>query len=630
MSATDASAAQAQAQVQAERADLVALLRHVFAAGGRRTPISLLLLLLGSVAEGISILLVIPLLTAFAGGIAKPTRLPLVGTLPTGFTVEAILGGLVALVIAKAFFTRLRTIYTARLLIDLVNAERLRLFTALSGARWEYLSRHRTSDLNHLMSAEVDRLQGGAFNLLLLIQTVLLLAVFLALSVVISVWMTLAALALGLIVLAILRPVRRMATRYGGLRLRNRRMQYAIISEFLAGLKLVKTFNAEGGHIARLSEVLTAMRDEAIGYARISSTSTVVSQVVSAMAVFAIVLLGVRGPHLSLPYLIAFLLILLRSAPQFLAMQNAWQELIVYLPAFRQVRDLQCRAEAMCEPHGQPLPGRVLECAADIRLAGVGFRYPDQPLAALDALSFTIPAGQVTAIVGPSGAGKSTLADLLLGLQSPTSGEIWLDDVRIDSVTCRSWRGRTGYVSQDVFLMHDSIAANLTLARPEATPDELWEALELAQASQFVMALPEGLATLVGERGVRLSGGERQRIALARALLRRPQLLVLDEATSALDWENQQAIIRTIERLRGQHTIVTIAHRPSMIAFADHVVALANGRVIEQGAFADLIEHRGSALRRMFEGERNPGAPFAIPALHAAPVEPQQAARSGS
>ncbi|TIS53366.1 MAG: ABC transporter ATP-binding protein, partial [Mesorhizobium sp.] len=188
-----------------------------------------------------------------------------------------------------------------------------------------------------------------------------------------------------------------------------------------------------------------------------------------------------------------------------------------------------------------------------------------------------------------------------------------------------AWRDQVAYVPQDVFLLHDTIAANLRLAAPQSGDEELWAALRKAHAADFVERLDRRLETVVGDRGVRLSGGERQRIALARALLRKPSLLILDEATSALDWQNQSLIAQSIEELRGQMTILTIAHRPSMIAFADWVVAIESGRIVEVGQYQRLKARSGSRLARMLSGER---AELGT----AAPVEnapvPAQAGRS--
>jgi ATP-binding cassette subfamily C protein len=224
-------------------------------------------------------------------------------------------------------------------------------------------------------------------------------------------------------------------------------------------------------------------------------------------------------------------------------------------------------------------------------------------------ITFGLPAGKVTALIGPSGSGKSTIADMLLGLLEPTAGKILVDGVEIDAANRRRWRDQVAYVPQDVFLLHDTIAANLRLAAPQASDDDLWTALRAAHAGEFVERLDHRLQTVVGDRGVRLSGGERQRIALARALLRKPSLLILDEATSALDWQNQSLIARSIDGLRGAMTILTIAHRPSMIAFADWVVAMEDGRVVEVGQYQRLKAKPASRLSRMLSGEQSETEP---------------------
>jgi ATP-binding cassette subfamily C protein len=205
--------------------------------------------------------------------------------------------------------------------------------------------------------------------------------------------------------------------------------------------------------------------------------------------------------------------------------------------------------------------------------------YPGAERPALDGVSFSLPAGQCTALIGPSGAGKSTLADVLLGLIPAASGTVRIDGQVLAPPLMLAWRRRVGYVQQETFLLPESVRENLRLGDPHADDAALWRALELAAAAQFVRALPQGLDTPVGERGSRLSGGERQRLALARALLRDPLLLILDEVTASLDAGNEARVGEALDGLRGRVTILLITHRQALARHADRTLALEAGRV---------------------------------------------------
>jgi ATP-binding cassette subfamily C protein len=292
----------------------------------------------------------------------------------------------------------------------------------------------------------------------------------------------------------------------------------------------------------------------------------------------------------------------MRISPRFSSIHENLQGILLNLPAFDAMRALETRCRGEAEPMMDASAGAPL-LRSQIRFEQVSFAYRGADHAQIFNASFDIPVNRITALIGPSGAGKSTLADLALGLIEPSTGRILIDDVVLDGGNQRAWRDHIAYVPQDVFLLHDTISGNLLIANPHASEADIWLALKQANAEGFVRKLPDRLDTVLGERGVRLSGGERQRIALARALLRRPRLLILDEGTSALDWESQAMIARSIESLRGQMTILTIAHRPSMIAFADHVIAINGGRIVERGSYSDLIRRSDSHLSHLVAGE---------------------------
>ena len=229
----------------------------------------------------------------------------------------------------------------------------------------------------------------------------------------------------------------------------------------------------------------------------------------------------------------------------------------------------------------------------EIRLEGVSLQYsPEQP-PALRKVSFSLPKGQMLALVGPSGAGKSSIADLLCGLYAPTAGRIWIDGTPLEQLELASWQKRLGVVSQDTFLFNASIAENIAFGTPGATQDQVEEACQTAQAAGFIENLPQGYATLVGERGYRLSGGQRQRLSLARAILRQPELLILDEATSALDSQSERLAQQAIERFERNRTVLVIAHRLSTIVRADQILVLDGGRVVQRGTHTSLLAAGG-------------------------------------
>jgi ATP-binding cassette subfamily C protein len=255
--------------------------------------------------------------------------------------------------------------------------------------------------------------------------------------------------------------------------------------------------------------------------------------------------------------------------------QRAYQQVVVRESAYWSLIDGISTAHTQVEPVGG---AGVARLSTGIRFAGVGFRHGDGRRV-LDDASFTIAAHELTVIVGPSGAGKTTLLDLIVGLHHPESGEILIDGVALGDLALRQWRRQIGYVPQDSVLVNESIAYNLALGEEGLDEAALRDALRAADALDFVDAMPEGLRTLVGEGGSRLSGGQRQRLALARALVHKPRLLVLDEATSSLDAEAQAAVIETVRRLKGSLTIVAVAHQERMIDAASCILRLADGQV---------------------------------------------------
>jgi ATP-binding cassette subfamily C protein len=212
-----------------------------------------------------------------------------------------------------------------------------------------------------------------------------------------------------------------------------------------------------------------------------------------------------------------------------------------------------------------------------IELRDVKLAYGSKTV--LEHTSLVLPKGQVTVIVGPSGAGKTSIVDLVTGLVRPQEGEVFIDDLPLGSADMHAWRRKVGYVPQETFLLHESVAVNVTLGDPNLTTADVETTLKDADAWGFVSAMPEGIETTVGERGTAMSGGQRQRIAIARALAHRPELLILDEATASLDPKSEAEICATVQRLRGRMTILAVSHQPALLDVADKVYRLEHGVV---------------------------------------------------
>jgi len=234
-----------------------------------------------------------------------------------------------------------------------------------------------------------------------------------------------------------------------------------------------------------------------------------------------------------------------------------------------------------------------------LQFSGVGFGYVANQ-SVLHNLNFEINHGEMVGIIGPSGVGKTTVVDLMLRLLTPTSGQLLVDDVPATEIRLDQWRSKIGYVSQDIFLMNETIKNNIRFYNQNLTEQEIVTAAQMANIDGFIQTLPEKYETVIGERGIMLSAGQRQRIVIARILARKPELLILDEATSALDNESEAQIQQVIKRLKGTITVVVIAHRLSTVMDADRLLVLEKGGITEQGSPQDLIKNKQSYFSKVY------------------------------
>jgi ATP-binding cassette subfamily C protein len=357
---------------------------------------------------------------------------------------------------------------------------------------------------------------------------------------------------------------------------------FGALMEHIGSMKLAKSYGAERAHIRNFNDLSCDLEHQANRFASILSATQMYYDIGAVVIIGVFFYTAVEIFHTPASHLLVMIVLFARLAPQFSWMQRTWQNILNMLPAYGAARDMSEQFGRFAEPISSEEDAPIV-LRDKVEFKNVTFRYDkNEARPVLDGLSVSFPANRTTVILGPSGGGKSTLADLTTGLLNPDSGEILVDGSPLTGELTHTWRRSTAYVPQESFLFHATLRENLLWSRPDARDEDIAEALQLASADGFIERLPEGLDTVVGDRGLRLSGGERQRIALARALLRKPTLLLLDESTSQLDGENEKRIMEALDRLRGALTIVFISHRLSALDCADNVVVLDRGRVVEQ------------------------------------------------
>ena len=345
-----------------------------------------------------------------------------------------------------------------------------------------------------------------------------------------------------------------------------------------------------------------AMPSECASVIKANGYGCGIEQVATALALAGFVWFSLAVVGLNMATTVTMLFLYMRLAPRVVTLHTTWQQLRTQMGSVEAMLGMLEDAERNAEPE-LPETRTAPTLRKAIKISNVHYSYDEGKTPALRGISVTITAGKVTAIVGPTGSGKSTMIDLLLGLIDPDQGSIALDSKPLDRSNRRAWLGRVGYVPQETYLFNATIADNLRVANADASNEQLWEALQIADAATFVRELPGGLEYHLGDRGRGLSGGERQRLAIARALLRTPDLLILDEATSALDALSQRRVARAISGLRQKMTIVVVAHRLSVVSFADDVIVLENGNITATGPTSQLMAEESGHLREVVDAE---------------------------
>lgn len=578
---------------QTDKLALLALVGLLREAPRRNVLLVFTLMLTAAVTEGIGIVLLVPILTVT--GQTGQSASQLSGLLD-GFGLQHPLGTLLCLFVVLIALRALLQYFLQearnRLEFGVVDGLRANCFNRLVHVEWRWMAQGRASDFSALLITNIARVGSGLTSAIQLVATSLVAIAYVATALILS-WQTALVVAVGgaAVILGFSGLRRRVAELGHNFGLANKTMHQQV-QEGVAAIRMTKLTSNEGRQTTAFAKVIDTVRRQQLAYSRQSMLGQATLQIGGAALLATIVYIGLELWHVPIPILLPLLLVSIRLVPILSALQQGWHNWLHAVPALNEIGEMLVDLEHNAEPVDMNV--ERLELTKAITLNSVSLLYAGRTAPALDAISLTIPANQTTAIFGASGSGKSSLADIMTGIIEPDQGVFAVDDIPIVGSKRRQWRRSLSYVQQDAFLFHASVCDNLLWASPHASEEELNIALTAA-AADFVLTLPDGLDTIVGDRGVRLSGGERQRIALARALLSSPTLLILDEATSALDPANEAAIRRAIANLHGNMTIILIGHRLAMLDQADQVIELHEGQVIQQGLWRDVRKAMESA-----------------------------------
>jgi len=565
--------------------------------------------------EGIGIGLLLPLISMLDGDpkqvLGDLIRRIFKTNMPewiTGFSNVQYVAAFCGLVLLAVVLKNLLLYLNQRLMAGISRriSQNLRtsLFEHLHQASLDVFEQRKSGEIGHAYSVEAVRAQMTVENLLFIIQRSFLALFYMAVITFLS-WQFM----VGMLVLSV---VLAFASSRVHLRLRGRGEQkrksqrelFAFVTSSFNGVRIVRANNALPGlrkAFDRMNwEVAEADRKGTL----LSNALMPMSETIALTGAMILLVLAyaflIQNGKLGATQLMVIGFILIRTLPLMNQISAMFGQLTFNSSGVREaLRWLQTPKFPKRKFGKLPFAG----LQKSLKFEGLGFTFPNGNPALLD-INLEIPAGKMVALVGASGSGKTTLASLLMRLREPTSGRITVDGMDYWEISAAAWHARIGMVEQEAFLFNDTIENNIRFGRPDATPAQMQQAIQIAHLDEVIKNLPEGLKTTVGERGTMLSGGQKQRVAIARAMVRDPMLLVLDEATSALDNESERQVQSLLEEARSGRTSVVIAHRLTTVRNADLIVVLDKGRVVEQGTWAELAPTGGYFSRLLAAAQK--------------------------
>lgn len=579
--------------------------RDIFGPFQRRGFVLLLLLILSAVIETISLGSIMPLLNTIVQNSENADQARLMGW-ANGMSQEnrllAVSGVVLVLFLLRSVITLTCNYYAAFFTNSLRQFWSTRIFENFLYSDFLDIKKEKQG---HLINAMINEPIYAAKGIHALIDVVVSLFVIFGVGILLL-WLNPLATATALLLIlggitALWRVSSVFSENVGKSRVSFNQLINHLIAETVSGIRQVKIFSAESRAWNELNEYIQRLMRMMNRFALVNAAPRAVGEFFVIVLILGALCFGYfvlrKDLSLLLPEISVFALALMKLFTMGSLLLSKKMEVSNYLPSIDLVNRKAAKLPA--EKNGDSVVPKILLNRLSVR--NLSFVFPDGP-PILSNVSFDLIQGQKVGLVGKSGAGKSTLCDILTKLITPTSGDLFVDERPLSSIDRQAWRQRVGYVSQDPFLFNASVKDNIKIGLPTATDDEIYLAAQAAEADKFIRCLPNGYDTLVGAGGVGLSGGQKQRIALARALLRRPAVLVLDEATSGLDVEAESRIFETLRDGFNETIMILVTHRLSSLKWTDTILYLEDGHILESGSFDELYRQNGAFRALMDQG----------------------------
>lgn len=563
-------------------------------------PVTVALGILASLSEGIGITLFLPLLQSLDGPLppAGPADglqrffAGLLSGIPEGRRLPAIALLIVGLTLCKSLLTYTHSVIAAGFNSRLTKRIRSQVYARMLEISQPQLALMGPARLINLLATDTWHTSDALSLFIGLLINLCSILVFSALLVALSWKLTLLVLAAVVFVSLLLRLITRAARHLGHDGVRANTALSELMLDGLDGIREIQMLGLKNHRQQLFESASERVRSIFFRLDLLHRAVPPLSELLYVALLLGLLLIGVTG-HSSASTMIIFLLVLYRFQPQVRQLDTNRLSLASLAHSVEDVTAFCQSAPPATPPATPPAPAAARQLPGDIEFDHVLFRYEDQQDLALRGVSFRIPRGRTTAIVGPSGSGKTTLVSLLCGFYSPLAGQIRVGPTALSALDLAAWRGGIAWVCQGAHIFSDTIRENIRYGRLTATPDEVLDAARRADAHSFIVALPDGYDTKVGNGGVALSSGQMQRIALARAFLRRAALLILDEATNALDSLSEDVIQDFLRNRPPGQTVIVISHRLSTLKHADTAIVLDSGRIAESGTPQELATRRG-------------------------------------